>query len=64
MALELLEARYAYGSFLKTDTLCSLCFPSFGVSGVPAAVCRNGAMDCVLHPVEPLALRLTIAGIF
>jgi len=64
MALELLEARYAYGSFLKTDTLYRHCFPSSGVSGVPAAVCRNCAMDRVLHSVEPLALRLTIAGVF
>jgi hypothetical protein len=64
MALGLLEARYAYGSFLKTDTLNSLGFRSSGVLGVPAAVCHNGVMDRVLHPVEPLPLRLTIAGAF
>ncbi len=30
----------------------------------PAAVCANGVMDSVLHPVEPLAVRLTVAGSF
>jgi hypothetical protein len=35
-----------------------------GVSTVPAAVCQNGVMDRVLHPVEPLAFRLTVAGAF
>jgi hypothetical protein len=27
-------------------------------------VCQNGVMDYVLHPVEPLAIRLTLAGAF
>jgi hypothetical protein len=58
------QISYAYGSFLKTDTLYNLCFPASGTSTVPAAVCQNGVMDRVLHPVEPLAIRLTLAGAF
>jgi outer membrane receptor protein involved in Fe transport len=54
------QITYAYGSLLKTDTLYNLC-----TSGTaPAAVCQNGVMDYVLHPVEPLTFRLTIAGTF
>ncbi len=55
------QATYAYGSLLTTDSLFALCFP---VVKPPAttAVCQNGVMDYVLHPVEPLALRLTLAG--
>ena len=30
----------------------------------PAAVCQNGVMDYALHPIEPLAVRLTIAAAF
>ena len=30
----------------------------------PAAVCRTGVIDRVLHPVEPPAVRLTVAGQF
>jgi hypothetical protein len=26
--------------------------------------CQNGVMDYVLHPIEPLAVRLTVAGAF
>ncbi|WP_025038321.1 TonB-dependent receptor [Bradyrhizobium sp. DOA9] len=64
--LNLLNARanqitYAYGSMLKTDTLYNLCYP---VQVAPSAVCRNGVTDYVLHPVEPLAFRVTIAGQF
>ena len=58
------QISYAYGSFLKTDTLFALCYPTSGLSSVPKAVCDNGVMDRVLHPVEPLALRLTVAGTF
>jgi hypothetical protein len=57
------QITYAYGSFLKTDSLYALCFPAVGMSSVPAAVCQNGVMDRVLHPVEPLAVRLTLAGV-
>ncbi|MBC9876799.1 TonB-dependent receptor [Bradyrhizobium sp. INPA01-394B] len=54
------QISYAYGSLLKTDTLYGLC--AGGVA--PTAVCRNGVMDYVLHPVEPLTVRLTVAGTF
>jgi outer membrane receptor protein involved in Fe transport len=55
------QAEYAYGSLLKTDSLFAMCFP---VAKVPAAVCQNGVMDYVLHPIEPLAVRLTLAATF
>ena len=58
------QISYAYGSLLKSDKLFALCFPASGVSNVPAAVCENGVMDRVLHPVEPFAVRLTVAGAF
>ena len=45
------QITYAYGSLIKTDSLYNLCFP---VQTAPAAVCQNGVMDYVLHPVEPL----------
>ena len=54
------QITYAYGSLLKTDTLYNLC--TGGVA--PTAVCQNGVMDYVLHPVEPLTFRLTVAGAF
>ena len=54
------QITYAYGSLLKTDALFAQC-----QAGIPpAAVCANGVMDRVLHPVEPLAVRLTVAGQF
>jgi outer membrane receptor protein involved in Fe transport len=64
--LNLLNARanqitYAYGSLIKTDSLYSLCYP---VQTAPAAVCQNGVMDYVLHPIEPFTVRLTLAGSF
>lgn len=55
-------ATYAYGSLLTTDALYALCNPAHGASTVPAAVCANGVMDYVYHPLEPLAFRLTLAG--
>jgi outer membrane receptor protein involved in Fe transport len=55
------QITYAYGSLIKTDSLYNLCFP---VQTAPVAVCQNGVMDYVLHPVEPLAIRLTVAGQF
>jgi hypothetical protein len=30
----------------------------------PTAVCQNGVMDYVLHPIEPFAVRLTVSGEF
>ena len=64
--LNLLNSRanqitYAYGSLLRTDSLYNLCFP---VQTAPAAVCQNGVMDTVLHPIEPLTVRVTLAGAF
>jgi outer membrane receptor protein involved in Fe transport len=55
------QITYAYGSLIKTDSLYNLCYP---VQIAPAAVCQNGVMDYVLHPVEPFAVRLTLAGAF
>ncbi len=55
------QITYAYGSLIKTDSLYNRCFP---VQTVPAAVCQNGVMDYVLHPVEPLTVRVTVAGTF
>jgi hypothetical protein len=68
-AFNLLDSRsdqitYAYGSLLKTDALFAMCFPATGAATAPSAVCRTGVMDRVLHPVEPLALRVTLAGQF
>jgi outer membrane receptor protein involved in Fe transport len=56
------QITYAYGSLLKSDNLFALCYGAGPKP--PQAVCENGVMDRVLHPVEPLALRLTIAGTF
>ena len=59
------QITYAYGSLLKTDSLYAMCFPpGGGASTVPNAVCQNGVMDYALHPVEPLAVRLTLVGAF
>jgi outer membrane receptor protein involved in Fe transport len=55
------QITYAYGSLIKTDSLYNLCYP---VQTAPTAVCQNGVMDYVLHPIEPLAVRLTVAGAF
>jgi outer membrane receptor protein involved in Fe transport len=55
------QITYAYGSLIRTDSLYNLCFP---VQTAPAAVCQNGVMDYVLHPIEPLTIRITLAGAF
>jgi hypothetical protein len=65
-ALNLLNTRtnqitYAYGSLIKTDTLYAACLSA---TPPPTAVCQNGVMDSVLHPAEPLALRVTLVGAF
>jgi opacity protein-like surface antigen/outer membrane receptor protein involved in Fe transport len=52
-------ATYAYGSLLTSDAMFAMCFPT---PKIPAAVCQNGVMDYIYHPVEPLAFRLTLAG--
>jgi opacity protein-like surface antigen len=56
------QGTYAYGSLLTSDVLFAMCYPKNGPSTVPAAVCQNGVMDYVYHPLEPLAFRLTLAG--
>ena len=58
------QITYAYGSLIKSDSLFAMCFPASGAPTAPDAVCQTGVMDRVLHPVEPLAIRLTIAGQF
>jgi outer membrane receptor protein involved in Fe transport len=58
------QAEYAYGSLLKTDSLFAMCFPKVGPPTAPAAVCQNGVMDYALHPIEPLAVRLTLTTTF
>ena len=58
------QITYAYGSLIKSDSLFAMCFPAAGAPTAPAAVCQTGVMDRVLHPVEPLAIRLTLAGQF
>jgi outer membrane receptor protein involved in Fe transport len=55
------QISYGYGSLLKTDSLYNMCYPA---QIAPAAVCQNGGMDAVVHPAEPLAVRLTLAGAF
>ena len=55
------QISYGYGSLIKTDSLYNLCYP---VQVAAAAVCRNGVMDYIVHPIEPLAVRLTFAGTF
>lgn len=55
------QITYAYGSIIKTDSLYNLCFVA---QSAPAAVCQNGIMDYVLHPMEPLAVRVTLLGTF
>jgi len=44
-----------------SDNLYNLCFP---VQIASTAVCQNGIMGGFLHPVEPFAIRLTLAGAF
>jgi outer membrane receptor protein involved in Fe transport len=53
------QISYAYGSLIKTDSLYNLCYPA---QVAPAAVCQNGIMNYVIHPVEPLAIRLTLTA--
>jgi outer membrane receptor protein involved in Fe transport len=58
------QITYAYGSLLKSDALFAMCFPAAGAPTAPSSVCQAGVTDRVLHPVEPLAVRLTVAGQF
>jgi opacity protein-like surface antigen/outer membrane receptor protein involved in Fe transport len=56
------NASYAYGTLLPSDALFAKCFPASGTPTVPAAVCQNGFMDYSIHPLDSLAVRLTLAG--
>ena len=56
------NASYAYGSLLPSDALFAKCFPASGAPSVPAAVCQNGFTDYSIHPLDPTAVRLTLAG--
>jgi outer membrane receptor protein involved in Fe transport len=65
-ALNLLNTKtnqitYAYGSLIKTDSLYAACLSA---TPPPTAVCQNGIMDSVLHPIEPLAFRMKLVGAF
>ena len=65
-ALNMLDSKtnqitYAYGSLIKTDNLFAACLSA---APPPAAVCQTGVMDRVLHPIEPLAVRLTVTAAF
>jgi outer membrane receptor protein involved in Fe transport len=55
------QINYAYGSLLKTDALFNKCFP---VQVALTAVCQAGVMDYILHPAEPLAIRVSLIGVF
>ena len=56
------NASYAYGALLAVRRLFAKCFPASGAPTVPAAVCQNGFMDYSIHPLDPTAVRLTLAG--
>jgi outer membrane receptor protein involved in Fe transport len=55
------QISYAYGSLIKTDNLFVLCNSA---TPPPTAVCQNGVMDRILHPIEPLAARVTVTATF
>ena len=56
------NATYAYGALLPSDSLSAMCFPAHSAPTAPAAVRQNGVRDYSVHPMEPLAFRLTLAG--
>jgi outer membrane receptor protein involved in Fe transport len=58
------QITYAYGSFIRSDSLFQACRAGGSDSPNFAAACANGVMDRVLHPVEPLAFRVVLAGRF
>jgi outer membrane receptor protein involved in Fe transport len=55
------QINYAYRSLLPADALFKQCFP---VQVAHAAVCQAGVMDYILHPAEPLAIRVSLIGTF
>src|SRR5262249_33798320 len=53
------QINYAYGSLLPTDKLFKQC--TGAVPPMPTmAVCQTGVMDSILHPAEPLAIRVSL----
>ncbi|CCE08238.1 conserved exported hypothetical protein [Bradyrhizobium sp. STM 3843] len=58
------QIAYGYGSLIPTDQLYKDCYVTPPATPVPTQVCQNGVMDRVLHPVEPLTFRITVAGTF
>jgi len=56
------QINYAYGSLLQSDNLFKQC--TGALPPQPAAVCQTGVMDYVLHPAEPLAIRVSLTGVF
>ena len=48
----------AYGSIIKSDNLYAACL----AGTPPMAVCQSGVIDRVLHPIEPLAFRLSLTA--
>ncbi|HXZ17191.1 MAG TPA: TonB-dependent receptor, partial [Roseiarcus sp.] len=52
------QITYAYGSLLPTDPLYAAC----QAGTPPAAVCAVGQMDRHFKPIEPTAVRVTLAG--
>ncbi|MGJ4943320.1 TonB-dependent receptor [Bradyrhizobium sp. HKCCYLS1011] len=58
------QIAYGYGSLIPTDQLYKECYVTPPATPVPTQVCQNGVMDRVLHPVEPLTFRITVAGTF
>jgi outer membrane receptor protein involved in Fe transport len=57
------QINYAYGSLLAKDSLFNQCFPTPIPPATPA-VCQTGVMDHILHPTEPLAIRVSLTGVF
>jgi outer membrane cobalamin receptor len=55
------QISYGYGSLLRTDDLYKACYVTHAVSG---SACSHGVLDRVVHPVEPLTFRVTVAGAF
>jgi outer membrane receptor protein involved in Fe transport len=57
------QINYAYGSLLPTDPQ-SLHKACAGAAASASAVCQTGVMDYILHPAEPLAIRVSLTGTF
>jgi len=52
------QINYAYGSLLQGDSLFNQC------KGVVSPTCQTGVMDYILHPAEPLVVRVSLTGVF